>query len=46
MSVQHTTPTHAINSTGEPVWLRRTLIGIALGLCVLVSHLAIGCSVH
>ena len=30
MSVQHTTPTHAINSTGEPVWLRRTLIGIAL----------------
>ena len=30
MSVQHRTPTHAINSTGEPVWLRRTLIGIAL----------------
>ncbi|MBU6368170.1 MAG: sulfate ABC transporter permease subunit CysW [Burkholderiales bacterium] len=30
MSVQHTTATHAINSTGEPVWLRRTLIGIAL----------------
>ena len=30
MSVQHTTPTHAINRTGEPVWLRRTLIGIAL----------------
>jgi sulfate transport system permease protein len=30
MSVQHTTPTHAINSTGEQVWLRRSLIGIAL----------------
>ena len=30
MSVQHKTPTHALNSTGEPVWLRRTLIGIAL----------------
>ncbi len=30
MSVQHRTPTHAINSTGEPVWLRRTLIGVAL----------------
>jgi sulfate transport system permease protein len=30
MSVQQTTATHAINSTGEPVWLRRTLIGIAL----------------
>ncbi len=30
MSVQHVTPQHAINSTGEPVWLRRTLIGIAL----------------
>jgi sulfate transport system permease protein len=30
MSVQHRTPTHAVNSTGEPVWLRRTLIGIAL----------------
>lgn len=30
MSVQHTTATHAINSTGEPVWLRHTLIGIAL----------------
>ena len=30
MSVQRTTPTHALNSTGEPVWLRRTLIGIAL----------------
>jgi len=30
MSVQHRTPTHAINSTGEPVWLRRTLIGMAL----------------
>ncbi len=29
-SVQHGTPSHAINSTGEPVWLRRTLIGIAL----------------
>ena len=28
--VQHTTPTHHVNSTGEPVWLRRTLIGIAL----------------
>jgi sulfate transport system permease protein len=30
MSVQLTSPTHALNSTGEPVWLRRTLIGIAL----------------
>ena len=30
MSVQHRTPTHALNSTGEPVWLRRTLIGVAL----------------
>jgi len=30
MSVQHTTPTHAVNSTGEPAWLRCTLIGIAL----------------
>jgi sulfate transport system permease protein len=30
MSVQRRTPTHAVNSTGEPVWLRRTLIGIAL----------------
>ena len=29
-SVQHGTPSHALNSTGEPVWLRRTLIGIAL----------------
>ena len=29
-SVQHGTPSHAINSTGEPVWLRRTLIGVAL----------------
>jgi len=28
--VQHTTPTHNVNSTGEPAWLRRTLIGIAL----------------
>jgi sulfate transport system permease protein len=28
--VQHTTPTHNANSTGEPAWLRRTLIGIAL----------------
>ncbi|MEY4676151.1 MAG: hypothetical protein RLZZ470_658 [Pseudomonadota bacterium] len=28
--VQHTTPTHIVNSTGEPAWLRRTLIGIAL----------------
>ena len=30
MSVQHGTPHHAINSTGEPAWLRRILIGIAL----------------
>ena len=30
MSVQHGTPHHAINSTGEPAWLRRALIGIAL----------------
>ena len=30
MSVQHRTPTHALNSTGEPVWLRCTLIGLAL----------------
>jgi len=30
MSVQHTTPTHAVNSTGEPAWLRRTLITLAL----------------
>lgn len=30
MSVQHRTPTHTLNSTGEPVWLRRTLIGVAL----------------
>lgn len=29
-SVQHSTPSHALNSTGEPVWLRRTLIGISL----------------
>jgi sulfate/thiosulfate transport system permease protein len=29
-SVQHGIPSHALNSTGEPVWLRRTLIGIAL----------------
>ena len=29
-SVQHGTPSHAINSTGEPIWLRRTLIGVAL----------------
>jgi sulfate transport system permease protein len=29
-SVQHTSPTHNVNSTGEPAWLRRTLIGIAL----------------
>ena len=29
-SVQHGTPNHALNSTAEPVWLRRTLIGIAL----------------
>lgn len=35
MSVQHRTPTHAINSTGEPVWLRRTLIGVALVFVVL-----------
>jgi len=28
--VPHTTPTHNVNSTGEPAWLRRTLIGIAL----------------
>ena len=28
-SVQHSTPSHALNSTGEPVWLRRTLIGIS-----------------
>ena len=34
-SVQHGTPTHAINSTGEPVWLRRTLIGVALVFVVL-----------
>ncbi len=30
MSMHHNTPTHGINSTGEPVWLRRILIGIAL----------------
>jgi sulfate transport system permease protein len=30
MSVQHTTPTHAVNSTGEPAWLRRALITLAL----------------
>ena len=35
MSVQHRTPTHAINSTGEPVWLRRSLIGVALVFVVL-----------
>jgi sulfate transport system permease protein len=35
MSVQHRSPTHAINSTGEPVWLRRTLIGVALVFVVL-----------
>jgi len=29
-SVQHGIPSHALNSTGEPVWLRRTLIGISL----------------
>ena len=29
-SVQHTSPTHNVNSTGEPAWLRRTLIGMAL----------------
>ena len=35
MSVQHRTPTHAMNSTGEPVWLRRSLIGVALVFVVL-----------
>ena len=35
MSVQHRTPTHAINSTGEPLWLRRSLIGVALVFVVL-----------
>ena len=35
MSVQHRMPTHAINSTGEPVWLRRSLIGVALVFVVL-----------
>ena len=30
MNTQHTTPTHTAQSTGEPAWLRRTLIGIAL----------------
>ena len=29
-SVQHGIPTHSAQSTGEPVWLRRTLIAIAL----------------
>ena len=30
MNTQHTTPTHTAHSTGEPAWLRRTLIGVAL----------------
>jgi sulfate transport system permease protein len=34
-SVQHTRPTHAIISTGEPVWLRRTLIAVSLLFVVL-----------
>ena len=29
-SVQHGVPTHSAQSTGEPAWLRRTLIAIAL----------------
>ena len=29
-SVQHGVPMHSVQSTGEPAWLRRTLIAIAL----------------
>ena len=30
MNTQHSVPTHTAQSTGEPAWLRRTLIGVAL----------------